>query len=67
MENQDTPQREIEVYEYRVIATPEYCAYIDENWEIHKVFHTYLDNGHHSFALVFRRRMKRKELETPHA
>ena len=53
----DLQAREIITYEYRVRLTPEYTSGIDENWELHKVFLIYLDNGYPNYALVFRRKL----------
>ena len=45
-------------YEYKTMSTPHYTDYIEESWEIHKVFNSRLENGYHNFILVFRRREK---------
>jgi hypothetical protein len=48
--------REIIKYEYMIYSTPKFIGEpVDEFWEIHKVFHSYLDNGHHSFIVVLRK------------
>lgn len=53
--------REIIQYEYRFESTPKYLSEdINEFWEVHKVFHSWLDNGSHNFIVVLRRPLERK-------
>lgn len=56
MDNQAS--REVIEYEYRIESTPKYISPINEFWEIHQVFHSYLPNGHHNFIAIFRRQLK---------
>jgi hypothetical protein len=59
--------REIIQYEYQFYSTPRYIGEpVSEFWEIHKVFHSWLDNGNsHTFIVVLRRPYEKKE--TPDA
>lgn len=51
--------REVICYEYRFETTPKYLSDdITEFWEVHKVFHSWLGNGHHNFIVVLRREIK---------
>jgi hypothetical protein len=54
--NDNQPVRDIKHYEYQVVSTPRFLPeLLDEFWDIHKVFHSYLDNGAHNFIVVIRR------------
>ena len=53
--------KEIVRYEYKVLSTPHYTDYIEESWDLHKVFNSWLQNGCHNFILVFRRRETKNE------
>jgi hypothetical protein len=48
--------REIINYEYWIYSTPRFIGEpVSEFWEVHKVFHSWLDNGLHNFIVVLRR------------
>lgn len=58
----ETASREIIKYEYWFISTPRFTHdFIDETWELHQVFHSWLPNGSHNFIVAFRREYKRKD------
>jgi len=64
MMGDNPPSREIIYYEYWIYSTPRYIGEsVDEFWEIHKVFHSYLDNGQHNFIVVLRRPTERPKPE----
>lgn len=47
--------REKVIYEYMIYSTPRYIGEpITEDWEVYKVFHSWLDNGSHNFIVVLR-------------
>ena len=48
--------REMVNYEYQFYSTPRFIGEpVSEFWEVHKVFHSWLDNGSHNFIVVLRR------------
>lgn len=52
-------KREIITYEYQIYSTPKFIVEpVDETWEIHKVFHSWLENGEHNFIVVLRRELR---------
>ena len=55
-------KREIVKYEYWIRSTPRFIGEpVDEFWEIHQVFHSWLPNGAHNFIVVMRRPYPKKE------
>lgn len=64
MTDQDQLGREIIHYEYWVYSTPRFIGEpVSEDWEIHKVFHSWLDNGAHNFIVVLRHPYPKKETQ----
>ena len=55
-EMEEQAMRERIDYEYLIYSTPRYISEpVDESYELHKVFHSHLDNGSHNFIVVLRR------------